>query len=160
MCKVCSSVTALSPRPFLGFYKCPDVKTQDINGRRGWVRTRGNSVPHLCCSSVHLKLFQTKKLNNNNKNKLKKKKKNQLILPACLKNVLSFKEYEVRVEGPALPLVLSPRLSRVVMANRGAPPIDLLLRACKVKSLSRVPPFVIPCTVQSVEFFRPEYWSG
>ena len=38
------------------------------------------------------------------------------------------------MEGPALPLVLSPRLSRAAAVNRGAPPIDLLLRARKVKS--------------------------
>ena len=39
---------------------------------------------------------------------------------------------------------------------------DILHAACEVKwkSLSRVQLFAIPWTIQSVEFSRPEYWSG
>ena len=34
------------------------------------------------------------------------------------------------------------------------------IRVLQVKSLSRVRLFVTPRTIQSLEFSRPEYWSG
>jgi len=41
----------------------------------------------------------------------------------------------------------------------GSPPLRQLTQSESEKSLSRVQLFATPWTVQSMEFFRPEYWS-
>ena len=62
------------------------------------------------------------------------------------------------MEGPALPLVLSPRLSRAAAVNRGAPPIDLLLRARKVKSCPTQSCDPMSCTVHGILQARILEW--
>ena len=44
--------------------------------------------------------------------------------------------------------------------NSVFPYVVMLMKAWKWKSLSRVGLFETPWTIQSIEFSRPEYWSG
>ena len=56
--------------------------------------------------------------------------------------------------GKVMLKILQARLQQYV--NRELPDVQTGFR----KSLSCVPLFVTPWTMRSLEFFRPEYWSG
>ena len=77
----------------------------------------------------------------------------------CLKCAPSSSFTNVRHAQPSVisffPLVLGASKSPLV-STRGVP----LILKWKRRSLSRVRLFVTPWTIQSLEFSRPEYWSG